>query len=332
MTDFTETPVQFGAEGALLGILTLPLVQQSEELGCIVLNTGVNHRVGPHRINVKASRALAGIGIPTLRFDLSGIGDSASSQSALDFRAQAIDDMKSALDHLEKSHGLKRFLVFGICSGAENSIALALNDPRVVGLLAFDGPTYMTPGVRLERKLRRWMAFPFNTPLRHSYKIWADLSQWAADARSQGAKNSVAALKSILFPKKAEPVADIFADGAPEVTAQDFERKLLSLVDRGVSISLMYSATQNSHDRDYGMLRQLRGSRLFERAQYRFWPDIDHTATTLEMQARLLAALQNWARGLAFERPATRAGNAGGGTSQPMVLARRRATRATVSG
>ena len=310
MTDFVETTELFGEAENLFGMFTVPTGAQVGDVGCVVLNTGVNHRVGPHRINVKTARRLAGAGIPTLRFDLAGIGDSSAARSRRDFRSQAVEDMKSALDHLESRHGLRRFLVFGICSGAENAMAIAMADPRVVGVLTFDGPMYLTRGVRLERKLRRMSAFPVNPAVRASYAWWRDLVQWLGQRDAAAGRRTFERLHRPLFggggPSADEGAIFQGGDTAPVVSAAEYERRLLSLVDRGVAVSLMYSATYNARDRRNGMLSQLRGSPMFERLQYRFWPDVDHTATTLAMQAKLLAAVEEWARGVALGGPGLR--------------------------
>lgn len=293
MKQAPESPALFGPEQTLLGMFTPASGNAVPGVGCIVLNTGVNHRIGPHRINVKTARRLAAAGIPTLRFDLSGIGDSVAARSALEFRTQAVADMQAALDHLEQAHGLRRFLVFGICSGAENGLALALADPRVVGLLTFDGAMFLTPGTRLERKLRRVAAFPFNAAVRASYPWWKDLTLWrAGDAGAR--TRSLARLRAPWSPSP-PPEDDIFAANAPQSSASDHEAKLQALLARGVALSMMFSATYNATDRQRGMLGALRHSSVFDRAEYRFWPDVDHTATTLAMQARLLGAVEDWA-------------------------------------
>ncbi|WP_219215371.1 hypothetical protein [Variovorax boronicumulans] len=303
MSDFSEAPVLFGSDDHLFGLLTRPQgsTGQMGDIGCLVLNTGVNHRIGPHRINVKAARRLAGAGMPALRFDLSGIGDSVAAQGRNGYRAQALEDMKAAMDYLSQRHGLRRFLVFGICSGAENGLALALADPRVVGLLSFDGEIYMTRTVRLERKLRRMAAFPRNVAVRASYPWWHDLVGWLGDGDATARARTLGRLRALLPQRAAAPDAGDFLGGGEgkRMSAADYERALLSLVDRGVALSLMYSNTYNGFDRDHSMLSQLRGSRLFGQVQYRFWPDIDHTATTLAMQAHLLDAIESWARGVA---------------------------------
>lgn len=293
MKQATETPALFGPERTLFGMFTPASGTTMPGVGCLVLNTGVNHRVGPHRINVKTARRLAAAGIPTLRFDLSGIGDSVAARSALEFRAQAVADMKAALDHLEQAHGLRRFLVFGICSGAENGLALALADPRVVGLLTFDGAMFLTPGTRLERKLRRAAAFPLNAAVRASYPWWKDLTLWGAGDAAARAR-SLARLRAPLSPRPPSD-DDIFAANAPQSSAADHEAKLQALLARGVALSMMFSATYNATDRQRDMLGALRHSSVFERAEYRFWPDVDHTGTTLAMQTKLLGAVEEWA-------------------------------------
>ena len=331
MNDYTETPVLFGPDEGLFGMLSQPQAGRSD-VACLVLNTGVNYRIGPHRINVKTARRLASAGIPTLRFDLSGIGDSVAAQSRNAFRAQAVEDMKSAMDFLGARYGVRRFLVFGICSGAENAVALALADARITGMLAFDGEMYLTRGVRLERKLRRMAAFPLNAAVRDSYFWWRDLTDWLGAGNAAARERTMARLGA-LMPSRTPPVeqGSIFGSAeAPVVDAAEYERRLLSLADRGVDVSLMYSVTYNATDRNHGMLAQLRGSRLFERVKYRFWPDIDHTATTLAMQGKLLDAVEEWARIAAFGTSAKQQ-PPGGGRSAHAASRRARAQEASVN-
>ena len=310
MNDYTETPLMFGPDSGLFGMFSRPQAGRAD-VACLVLNTGVNHHIGPHRINVKVARRLASVGVPTLRFDLSGIGDSASAQSRHAFRVQAVEDIKAAMDCLSERFAIRRFLVFGICSGAENAMAAALDDPRIVGMLAFDGEKYLTRGVRIERKLRRLAAFPFNAAVRASYFWWRDMTHWFGTGDAEARARTLARLAALRPTRRpAAQQGDIFDSAeAPVVDAAEYERRLLALADRGVAVSLMYSVTYNAVDRNRGMLGQLRGSRVFERVQYRFWPDVDHTATTRAMQTKLLEAIAQWAGDAAF--------GTGGGSPRP---------------
>ena len=72
---YRESLVQLGAEGHLVGSLVQP-TRPSASVGVLFVNAGEIHRIGPHRIHVKLGRALAQDGVPSLRLDLTGLGDS----------------------------------------------------------------------------------------------------------------------------------------------------------------------------------------------------------------------------------------------------------------
>ena len=184
-----ESVLCFGPEKALVGILTRPVAGTPQAgVGCLLLNVGVNPRSAPRRINVKAARRLAQDGVPSLRFDLSGLGDSPASASGNNFRQQALLDMRAALDEFQASTGVRQFVVFGICSGAANGMMLTLDDPRVIGLLKLDGYLFLSKPVRLERKLRRWLAFPTNPAVRRSFQGWKDWMAWLRSPADAGAR------------------------------------------------------------------------------------------------------------------------------------------------
>ncbi|SFM76884.1 alpha/beta fold hydrolase [Variovorax sp. OV329] len=303
---FHETAVAFGPEGTLIGVLTQPSGESSAQpgqVGCLLLNVGVNHRIGPRRLNVKAARQFAQAGIPCLRFDLSGIGDSRASGGREDFRAQALADMRAALDELQARTGISRFVVFGVCSGAANGLTLALGDPRVIGLTMFDGYVFPSKAVRIERKLRRWAAFPFNAALRSNYAGWRDWAAWAASPFDASARRkALGRLRGQGNPGSTEDTGIYQAD-APDYSAPDFERDMIRLVERKVDLYLMFSATINAVDHDHDLMRDLRGSAFLPHVRYKFWPDIDHTATTLASQRTLLDEVCAWALAVARGHP-----------------------------
>ena len=100
-----EIPLVFGADRHLVGILTLPSQGDPRPIAFLLINAGVIHRVGPHRINVKLARHLAGLGFASLRFDLSGQGDSRNALSAgtIGHAQQSIADLRAAMDHLTRT-------------------------------------------------------------------------------------------------------------------------------------------------------------------------------------------------------------------------------------
>jgi len=156
--------LRLGPEGQLVGIvsrlssaLVRPTTLSSAEPGpaLVILNAGVLHRVGPHRLHVTLARRIAAIGLASLRLDLGGIGDSIASSDAASFRESAVADTRAAMTGLGELVGARRFVLFGVCSGADNSIATALADDRVTGIILVDPPTYPTRRGQLRHLMRR---------------------------------------------------------------------------------------------------------------------------------------------------------------------------------
>lgn len=157
--------VTFGR--GLVGVLSSPnSVTGSDTVGAILVNPGIVSRIGPHRINVQLSRALALRGVPSLRMDLSGVGDSLASSEARSSKEIWTDDVISALEYLEEAHGLSRCVVIGKCTGARIAAEAALQTPRVAGIVPinFGAPPAMTeiPRSRRWRNWRWWRLFALN--------------------------------------------------------------------------------------------------------------------------------------------------------------------------
>ena len=118
-----ERVLRLGSEGHLVAIATDPPAPLAAP-GVIFLNAGVLHRVGPHRLHVLLARRLAAAGFAAVRMDLSGIGDSSPVPSGMSFRASSVADVRAAMDGLGSDDGTgARFVLFGLCSGADNALA-----------------------------------------------------------------------------------------------------------------------------------------------------------------------------------------------------------------
>jgi len=149
-----EQPVTFGKENSLVGILTLPDNSTlTREVGVICLNAGLLHRVGPFRMNVEMARLLAKQGYKTLRFDSSSIGDSGTANDELDYLDKVTQDIEFAVDLMASRTGLDRFVIFGLCTGADNAHRAMINDERIVGGIFIDGYSYPTFKFRIKRYL-----------------------------------------------------------------------------------------------------------------------------------------------------------------------------------
>jgi dienelactone hydrolase len=92
------------------------------------------------------ARQLSTEAFVTLRFDLSGIGDSrqAHTSSSLGDRTQR--DVAAAIDYMASRFPLHGIVLGGLCSGAEDAFRSAELDSRVTGVVMIDPFAYRTPG------------------------------------------------------------------------------------------------------------------------------------------------------------------------------------------
>ncbi|MCH7653577.1 MAG: alpha/beta fold hydrolase, partial [Chloroflexi bacterium] len=130
-----EEAVLFGKGGSLVGVVTDQETSKGpgDGVAVILLNSGVLHHVGPGAIYVKIARLMAKLGFTSLRFDYSGIGDSGVRMDDVPFETSSILEAQEAMDYLEATRGVRRFILMGICSGAVASFEAAEADERVVG-------------------------------------------------------------------------------------------------------------------------------------------------------------------------------------------------------
>ena len=145
-----ETFFHFGPGCRLFGVLTKPTGQGAAQLsvpGILILNTGCHHRVGPRCLYAQQARRWAALGFPVLRFDLAGLGDSRSEGGEENqiFPPSAESDVRAAMDAL--GAWARRFVLVGLCSGAQHALQVAVKDPRVSGVVLVNLPAdaWMSP-------------------------------------------------------------------------------------------------------------------------------------------------------------------------------------------
>jgi hypothetical protein len=151
VTHGREQAVRFGTGQSLVGVLTdaASTAHSAGRPGVLFLNSGIIHRVGTCRLHVRLARALSVLGFPSLRFDFSGIGDSDQRRDALTFEESAIVETREAMDYLARRKGVNRFILIGLCSGADMAHETAVVDDRVAGLMLLDAWAWRTLGHRL---------------------------------------------------------------------------------------------------------------------------------------------------------------------------------------
>lgn len=144
-----ETALFFGPERRLFGILTEPGGPARWRSVVVVLNTGCEHHVGPHRMYVSLARQWAAAGHAVLRFDIGGIGDSTAPAGSPDYIAyppHAMDDIRSAVAEVRSRSDGCRVMLVGICSGGWHAFQAARDRVPVDGILAVNPPLYFREG------------------------------------------------------------------------------------------------------------------------------------------------------------------------------------------
>ena len=148
----------------LFGILHEPVNRRSD-LAFILLSPGVKMRVGPGRLYLRLTELLVELGVPVLRFDCHGLGDSEGTLPEEQLRdvygqievGRFVDDTIDAMNWMQERTGMSRFILSGLCGGAITGLLAGARDARVAGLLALgltpliasqtaDPARYMTTG------------------------------------------------------------------------------------------------------------------------------------------------------------------------------------------
>lgn len=269
-----QRPCQFGPEHNLIGILTEPDAKdlRPDAPAMLMLNAGLLHRVGPQRMAVDLAQRLAGCGVRSLRFDMGGYGDSEVAAGAQSDESRTFTDIKSAMDFLEIECDIHSFVLFGSCSGADNSFSVALRDPRVAGAVLLDGHGYWT--------WRSYANYYLARILRP--KTWVNFIQ-----------------------RKLSPV-DLIAEGRGEHESQmrrpfgdklEVRHEIQTLVDRGTELLYCYTGGVSQYYNYAGQFYDMfRGLAPRGKIKVEYYPNADHTYTFAEDRERMFAAVVEWYR------------------------------------
>ena len=137
-----EQAVRFGRDNHLVGVLSRSEQSDGARIVAILPNAGFMPRIGPFRLHVFLARALAKARVDTLRFDLSGLGDSSTPRSREQLLQRKNADLVDAVSLIQAKRKPSRILLIGLCSGAIDSHRVALVDDRVDGIVMLDPVAY----------------------------------------------------------------------------------------------------------------------------------------------------------------------------------------------
>ena len=297
-----EDAFLFGSEQGLIGIVTEPARHSqpgpAASLGVVFLNAGVIHRVGPSRLYVTLARDLAGLGCVAARFDHSGVGDSAVRRDGLPFEESSIAEARDAMDWLQKTKGVDRFVLAGLCSGAVTAFEAAVLDQRVVGVAMINPQGFdQSP---------EWNAYVINRGRARRYlsrSVFSARSWWNAVTGRVDYRR----LKSVLLGDMAmrrNPATQSVVSSVASRVASD----LLKLERRGVRTLLLCSEGDDGIEYMNVILGQnVTHMTAASHLTVEILPGADHSLTLFDSQRRVVQSFRQWAQSIGSEAPSSEA-------------------------
>ena len=278
-----EDAVIFGTDSPLVGIVTQPDQGFDERLPLFLfLNAGLDHRVGANRLHVTLARKLADLGVGSLRFDFSGIGDSPVSGSLAGSQERAASEAIQAMDFIERSIGTDTFVPVGLCSGANVGFVLAATDRRIAGAVLINA-TIIPSRHSEEQASEAW-----KRAQTHYYrnrladrKGWMRVLTGRSDLRAVG-RSTVRLVRRVSRLENSRP-RTIDLGLLPELGRRGVE--LLAVYSEGdLGLELLAS-----HVGRFDNLAPL------ERFQLEILSESDHILTPMWAQRRIEAVILDWA-------------------------------------
>jgi alpha-beta hydrolase superfamily lysophospholipase len=282
----TETPLAFGPNHRLIGVLTEPEGALAHERPTVLLlNVGANHHVGPHRMNVTLSRDLASLGYRAFRFDVSGLGDSLAAPGSRENRIYTKDscaDVASAMTLLGQLRDSRRFVLVGLCSGAYLAYHTAVADERVVGQVLLSSYAFeWKEGDPVAPTERRFLSTRFYTRAVFDRQVW--LRAFRGEVQVRGIA------RELLERARARLEAEL-----PNLKARllgkrkrrnEIEAGFHALCDGGVQSLLVSSFNDGGLDMIAGYLGD-DARKMRKRPEFvlRVVDDADHTFSSLDAQ------------------------------------------------
>jgi dienelactone hydrolase len=278
---FVERGVVFGRSRHLVGVISPPARRDGTAPGILFINSGIIHRVGANRIYVRLARALAAHGAATLRFDLSGIGDSNQPADQLDGTRNEIAqrDILDALAMLQ-AEGAGPLIVAGLCSGADDSLTAIARYPTVRGAVLLDPHAFRTA--------RYFWAY-------YGPKLVRPSAWWSAITGQSKAVATLARDAGARLARLSSPTAATVANEYGSPSRAQYLAMLQGLLGRGAS--LLYVFTGGLPER-YAYEEQFfdafHGYDLRRRVTLEYMPTADHIFTGEAIQQRLERVVVGW--------------------------------------
>jgi exosortase A-associated hydrolase 1 len=290
-----ETAICFACEGEeLVGVLSMPTPPspaKTSDLALLVVVGGPQVRAGSHRQFTTLCRAVAAAGVPAMRFDARGMGDSSGPLHTFEHIGP---DIGAALDALQaRLPEVRRVVLWGLCDGASAALlyanahqTLGLPDARVAGLVL------LNPWVRSTQTLAR-------AHVKHYY--WNRLrhgSFWSKLVRGGIAMKALKDLLRNLHAARGRPVSAAPSTGQTDTPVLPFQERMLKGAEGFAGPVLWLLSGRDYTAKEFSELAaaQPRWRAVLQRADERLmeFPEADHTFSSRQDEQAMIHATVRW--------------------------------------
>ena len=210
----------------------------------LLLNSGSNHQVGPHRLYVTISRQLANLGFTSIRMDLPGLGESVIHNKEVEnlpYMPEAVKPIKDVLETLDEKP--EQIILMGLCSGAYHAFlgAIELPDLPVKEVVLINPLTfYWEQGMTLEDAVSETYS-EMNWYKKSAY----DKSKWIrllkGEIKLLPIFSSVLKHQTIKLKTKLRNLLDTFEPANSAAITPNISNSLKKITHKGCHISLFFS-------------------------------------------------------------------------------------------
>ncbi len=277
-----ERAVVFGSAGPLVGVWCEPEGGHAVAPALVMINSGVVHSAGAWRLHVRLARTLAAEGVPSLRFDLSGVGDSPPRAGASTLEEVVRQDLDDALDLVGRETGRRDAVLMGLCSGAADALDMARHDSDVRGIICID----------LIGDFRNWQ----HQAVHYARRI-ARLESWknTLTGRNRFFSRLFGAVRRGDAGGDDRPSGPAQLGLRPVLSQERLRRDLLALLDDQRRVLLVFTG---GLERNYNHRSQFREvlPEVARRPEldFSYFGRSDHTFTDPDNQARLIDTIRGW--------------------------------------
>lgn len=272
-----ERAIRVGRPIPLIGVICEPETVDSNRPAVLIFNSGVMHHIGSCRLSVKLARSFADNGIVSVRFDFSGIGDSGTRRGVAPFSESAPIEAAEIMDYLEEKRGIKKFILYGLCSGADAAYETALVDERVVAYSQIDAYCYKT--ALFYYNFYRPKFFELERWVNYSLRIFKKILSFRKSKVSTTNEDSY--LEAVSYIREFPPKSVV-------------KKGLEKLVDRGFMFNIIFTAGEN----DYSYLNQYRDSfsdiSFEENLDLHYFDTAAHIMTHPSHQVEVVEVITKW--------------------------------------